>query len=138
MGSGNSAESGRDNRIYLHSFRLTEEENNRFLALVEQSGARSKTHFIVNKMFNREFRVVKTDIEKHKYYLKLSDFYRQFRGLANNYNQVTKRIHTVFDERKARYLLKELRQESARMGDLMSKIFANTEEFKELWISEKE
>ena len=127
---------GGSNREHRFTFRLNEEEYNRFMYLLEQSGAKSKTHFITNMLFDREFRVVKTDIEKHKYYVKLCDYYRQFRGVANNYNQVTKAIHKTFDERKARYLLKELREESARMGDLMGKIFANTEEFKQLWLSE--
>jgi GrpB-like predicted nucleotidyltransferase (UPF0157 family) len=122
------------NRIHRHTFRLTDEENNRFLALVEKSGAKSKTHFITNMLFDREFRVVTTDIDKHKYYVKLCDYYRQFRGLANNYNQVTKRLHTVFDDRTARYMLKELRELSAKIGDLMGKIFANTEEFKRRWL----
>jgi GrpB-like predicted nucleotidyltransferase (UPF0157 family) len=134
MGAYTEAESGGNNKTYLHSFRLTEEENNRFLALVEKSGAKSKTHFITNMLFDREFRVVTTDIDKHKYYVKLCDYYRQFRGLANNYNQVTKRLHTVFDDRTARYMLKELRELSAKIGDLMGKIFANTEEFKKRWL----
>jgi uncharacterized protein YecE (DUF72 family) len=133
MGAYTEAEGGGNNKTYLHSFRLTEEENNRFLALVEQSGAQSKTHFITNMLFDREFRVVTTDIDKHKYYVKLCDYYHQFRGLANNYNQVTKRLHTVFDDRSARYMLKELRELSAKIGDLMGKIFANTEEFKRRW-----
>lgn len=120
------------NRRHRYTFRLTDEENDRFLALVEQSGAHTKTKFILGMLFEREFRVVTTDIEKHKYYLKLCDYYRQFRGLANNYNQVTKRLHTIFDDRRARYMLKELRELSAHVGDLMGRIFANTEEFKQL------
>ncbi len=124
------------NRRHRHTFRLTDEENDRLLFLIEKSGAKSKTHFITNMVFEREFRVVTTDIEKHKYYVKLCDYYRQFRGLANNYNQVTKRIHTVFDDRRARYMLKELRELSIRIGDLMGKIFANTEEFKQRWLAE--
>lgn len=80
--------------------------------------------------------MVKTDAEKMKYYAKLCDYYRQFRGLANNYNQVTKRIHTIFDDRSARYLLHELREISARIGALMGKIFDNTEEVKRLWEGE--
>ncbi len=126
------------NREHRYTFRLTEEENNRFLARFEQSGAHTKTKFILGMLFDREFRVVKTDIEKHKYYVKLSDYYRQFRGLANNYNQVTKRIHTIFDDRTARAMLRELREISAKIGDLMGRIFANTEEFKKLWLSESQ
>ncbi len=126
------------NREYRYTFRLTEEENNRFLARFEQSGAHTKTKFILGMLFEREFRVVTTDIEKHKYYLKLSDYYRQFRGLANNYNQVTKRLHTVFDDRTARAMLRSLREISAKIGDLMGRIFANTEEFKKLWLAESD
>ncbi len=136
MGANTVVNGSGNNKTYLHSFRLTGEENNRFLALIEQSGAKSKTHFITTMLFEREFRVVRTDIEKHKYYVKLCDYYRQFRGLANNYNQVTKRLHTVFDDRSARYMLKELRVLSAGIGDLMGKIFANTEEVKKLWMVE--
>ncbi len=72
------------NREYRYTFRLTEEENARFLARFEQSGAHTKTKFILGMLFEREFRVVTTDIEKHKYYVKLSDYYRQFRCLANS------------------------------------------------------
>jgi hypothetical protein len=74
MGTHTEAESGGNNKTYLHRFRLTEEENNRFLSLIEQSGAKSKTHFITNMLFDREFRVVTTDIDKHKYYVKLCDY----------------------------------------------------------------
>jgi hypothetical protein len=124
------------NRKHRYTFRLTDEENARFLALLDKSGAHTKTKFILGMLFEHEFRVVTTDMGKLKYYTKLCDYYHQFRGLANNYNQVTKRIHTVFDDRTARYMLKELRVLSATIGDLMGHIFANTEEFKQLWSSE--
>jgi hypothetical protein len=124
------------NREHRYTFRLTDRQNARFLSLVEQSGAKSKTHFITTMLFEREFRVVTTDIEKHKYYSKLCDFHRQFRGLATNYNQVTKRIHTVFDDHRARYLLRELREISATIGDLMRRILENAEKAKDKWQEE--
>ncbi len=124
---------GTANRTHRYTFRLTDEENHNFLSLMAKSGSHTITKFILGQIFNREFRVVTTDIEKHKYYAKLSDYYRQFRGLANNYNQVTKRIHSVFDDRTARYMLRELRDVSTQIADLMSKILANAEEFRERW-----
>ncbi len=125
------------NREYRYTFRLSEEENARFLALFEQSGAHTKTRFILGMLFDREFRVVKTDIEKHKFYMKLCDYYRQFRGLANNYNQTTKAIHRAFDERRARYLLRNLRTDTAHLGEVLGRVLQLTEEFKQLWLSEK-
>ena len=89
-------------------------------------------------LFGREFRVVKTDIEKHKYYMKLCDYYRQFRGVANNYNQLTKAIHKTFDEGKAQGLLREVKTETGKMGGILGNVLALTEEFKQLWENEKE
>lgn len=120
-------------RTHRHTFRLSDEENARFLDLLKRSGAHTKTKFILGQLFDREFRVVTTDATKHKYYLKLCDFHRQFRGLANNYNQVTRRIHTAFDERYARHLLHELRKTTAKIGTLMEEILRNIEEVRAQW-----
>lgn len=122
-----------DNREYRYYFRLNAEENNRFLDLFEKSGAHTKTKFILGRLFDREFRVVQTDAEKHIYYTKLSDFYRQFRGLATNYNQVTKKIHKTFSDKQARYLLHELKEITAKLGDVLGKVLLNIEEVKQKW-----
>lgn len=68
--------------------------------------------------------------------MKLCDYHRQFSGVANNYNQTTKVIHKTFDERRARYLLRELRSDTACLGEILGKVLLLTEEFKQLWLSE--
>ena len=50
------------------------------------------------------------DKSKVDYYIQLTQFYSQFRKIANNYNQAVKERHSNFSEKKALALLYRLEQ----------------------------
>lgn len=67
-----------------YSVNFTDEEHARFLTLFEQSGLKSKARFIATRVFNDEFRVVKTDRAALEYVTKLTAFNSQFRAIGVN------------------------------------------------------
>lgn len=97
--------------------------------MFHQSGAVTKTDFIVKRIFGDEFRVVKVDKTKIDFYIKLSAFYRQFSGIAVNYNQVTKRINAQFDEKTARQMLHKLVEYTREIAPLMNSVVELTNKF---------
>lgn len=73
----------------------------RFLALFEQSGMRTKAHFITERIFGGSFKVIKIDKTAVDYYTRLTTFYAQFRAIGVNYNQIVKALNSNFTEKKA-------------------------------------
>jgi hypothetical protein len=61
--------------------------------------------FIKNTLFKREIRYIKLDKAAMDYYMRLTNFYSQFRAIGVNYNQVVKHLKTVFTEKTALALL---------------------------------
>lgn len=76
---------------------------------------------------------MKIDQTTVDYTIKLSEFYRQFVALGNNYNQLVKEIHSTFGERRAHYLLEKVRKVSEELAAVCKKIIELSIEFKEKW-----
>ena len=85
-----------DPAVFRYTVRLNAVENTRFLSLFEQSGMQTKAHFIVSRIFNEEFKVIKIDKNAVDYYTRLTTLYGQFRSVGVNYNQVVKELHSNF------------------------------------------
>ena len=51
----------KDPAIYRYSVSFNAVEHERFLALFEQSGMRTKAHFIVKRIFDEPFKVIHID-----------------------------------------------------------------------------
>ena len=86
-----------DPRVHRYNFKLTTEENIRFKQMLCKAGLEhNRSRFIVKRIFNEEFVVVKRDPSKVQFIARLNDFYFQFQKLANNYNQIVKVINTHF------------------------------------------
>ncbi|MFR9611383.1 MAG: conjugal transfer protein MobA [Rikenellaceae bacterium] len=105
----------------------------KFLTMYEQSGVRSPSDFIKARIFNKEFKVIKVDRTLLDYYQKLSALYAQFRGVANNYNQLVVAMKSNFAERKALAFLYRLERVTLEMTNLYRQIITLTEEFKREW-----
>lgn len=116
-----------------YAVRFNSVEHAKFLSMYEQSGIHNKATFIKARVFNESFRVIKVDRTLLDYYQKLSDFYAQFRGVANNYNQVTVALKSNFTEKKALAFLAKLAKLTEEMNALYTQIIAHTEEFKRQW-----
>ena len=74
---------------YKYSFRLNEEQNIRFKELLCKSVLEhNRSRFIVKRIFNEKFVVVRRDPSKVQFVARLNDFYFQFQKLGNNYAPV--------------------------------------------------
>ena len=115
--------------MHRYVFRLNDQENERFMTLFKASGMDTKARFIVSLLFQREMKVVKIDRNKLDYGMKLTHFYKLFRSVASNYNQVVKILYRHFSEKKAAAYLFKLREQTTEMADLCRKIIELTQEF---------
>ena len=74
---------------YKYSFRLNEEQHIRFNELLCKSVLEhNRSRFIVKRIFNEKFVVVRRDPSKVQFVARLNDFYFQFQKLGNNYAPV--------------------------------------------------
>ncbi len=112
-----------------YMFRLTDEENAKFLALFDQSGMDNKAKFIVSLLFGKEMKTVKIDKGTVDFYMRLTSFHSQYRSIGVNYNQIVKLLYRHFSERKAAAFLYKLEKQTAEMVQLFKKVVELTEEF---------
>lgn len=70
----------------------------KFEQLLAESGARDLTLFIKKSIFSGQIKVVKIDKATMDYYIKLTEFHRQFQAVGNNYNQVVRTLKNNFGE----------------------------------------
>ena len=114
--------------------RLNSEDNARFLTLFEQSGMRTKAHFIVARIFNKEFKVININKSAVDYYTRLTSLYSQFRAVGVNYNQVVKALNSNFTEKKALAFLYRLEKQTMELVALNKQIIELTKEFEQKWL----
>lgn len=89
-------------------FRLTDEENAKFLALFDQSGMDNKAKFVVSILFGKEIKSVKIDKGTVDFYMRLTSFHSLFRSVGVNYNQIVKQLYSQFSDKKASAYLYKL------------------------------
>ena len=117
-----------------YSFRLNTEENTRFERLLADSGARDRTLFIKKSIFSGQIKVVRIDKATMDYYIKLTEFHKQFQAIGNNYNQVVRALKNNFGEKRAMSLLYRLEKLSVELMLLCKKITALTQEYERKWL----
>ncbi len=122
-----------DPAINCCKVRFNSVEYLKFLALYEKSGLKNKASFIKARVFNESFKVIKVDRTLLDYYQKLSKLYTQYRGVANNYNQVVVALKSNFTEKKALAFLYKLENITVEMIKLNRDIINLTEDFKRKW-----
>jgi K+/H+ antiporter YhaU regulatory subunit KhtT len=123
--------------IHRHVFRLTDEENARLMSLLDASGMTNKAKFIISLLFGKEIKTVKIDKGTVDYYMRLTNFYSQFRAVGVNYNQVVKILYRNFSEKKAAAYLYELEKETIEMAKLIQEMMRLTQEFEEKYLKNK-
>ena len=124
----------KDPAVFRYSISLNSVEHSRFLSLFEESGAKNKAYFITSCIFEKPFTVVKIDKVAQDYYMRLTTFFGQFRGIANNYNQIVRSLNTNFTEKKALAFLYKLEQATINLALLNKKVIELTAEFKEKYL----
>lgn len=117
-----------------HVFYLNEADEVRFLSLFEQSGKTAMAHFITSCIFDKPLKVVKIDKGIHDYYMRLTTFFGQFRGIANNYNQIVRSLNANFTEKKALAFLYKLEQATIELAQLNQKVIVLTSEFESKYL----
>lgn len=123
-----------DTADYKYSFRLNAKENAHFERLVTNADAKDRTLFIKKAIFSGQIKVVKIDKATMDYYIRLTEFHRQFQAVGNNYNQVVRAIRTNFGEKRAMSLLYKLEKMTLELMLLTKKVIALTEEYQKKWL----
>lgn len=119
---------------YKYSFRLNAGENARFERLLADSGAKDRTLFIKGSIFSEQLKVVKIDKATMDYYIRLTEFHKQFQAIGNNYNQVVRAIKNNFGEKRAAALLYRLEKLSVELMLVCKKVTALTQEYEQKWL----
>ncbi|MDR3236569.1 MAG: hypothetical protein LBT48_07615 [Prevotellaceae bacterium] len=82
----------------------------------------------------KEIKYVKLDTAAMEYYMRLTNFYSQFRAIGVNYNQVVKHLKTVFTEKMALAMLYKLEKATRELVAINRQIVDVTKEFEEKWL----
>ena len=117
-----------------YSFRLNAEENTRFERLLADSGARDRTLFIKKSIFSGQIKIVRIDKATMDYYIKLTEFHKQFQAIGNNYNQVVRALKNNFGEKRAYALLRNLEKATIDLVLLSKRIIMLTREFEDAYL----
>ena len=118
-----------DPAVHRYGIKLTGDENFRFRQMLEDSGLDCYSKFIKAVLFKREIKVVKVDKTTLDYYVRLTQFYRQFQAVGNNYNQLVRALKTNFGEKRALQMLYRLEQCTIELVVLSKYIIAQTKEY---------
>ena len=121
--------------VHRYVFRLTDEENAKFLTLFEASGADNKAQFVTSVLFQKPIKSVKVDMAAMDYYTRLTSLFAQFRAVGVNYNQVVKILYRNFSEKKAAAYLFKLEKQTAEMAQLCREIMELTAEFEAKYLT---
>ena len=123
-----------DPRVHRYNFKLTTEENIRFKQMLCKAGLEhNRSRFIVKRIFNEEFVVVKRDPSKVQFIARLNDFYFQFQKLGNNYNQIVKAINAYFSNIAIPHQIAMLEQRTRELKALSIEILNLAKQTKE-WL----
>ena len=119
----------KDPCIHRYVFRLTDQDNTKFLSLFEISGADNKAQFITSVLFEKQIKTVKVDLAAMDYYMRLTTLHGQFRAVGVNYNQIVKILYRNFSEKKAAAYLFKLEKQTIELAQLCRDIAQLTAEF---------
>lgn len=118
-----------DPAVHRYGIKLTGDENFRFRQMFEQSGLDCYSKFIKAVLFKREIKVVKVDKTTLDYYVRLTQFYRQFQAVGNNYNQIVRALKMNFGEKRALQMLYRLEQRTIELVVLSKHIITLTQNY---------
>lgn len=123
-----------DPAVFRYGIKLNAQENGQFELLFAKSGLKQRARFIKSMLFGREIKVVKIDKATMDYYIRLTEFHKQFQAVGNNYNQVVRALKNNFGEKRARALLYKLERLSLELMLVCKKVMALTQEYERKWL----
>ena len=123
-----------DNKSRKYSFRLTEEQHIRFERMLCLEHNRSR--FIVGRIFDETFRVVRADPTKQRYIVRLNEYIAQISRVGNNYNQVVKAINTYLSRNMLPRQIDTLVAYTRELKALSEQVLELTKRLREEWLKE--
>ena len=93
----------------------------------------NRSRFIVGRIFDETFRVVRADPTKQRYLVRLNEYIAQISRVGNNYNQVVKELRIHFSEKKAMALLYKLEECTIDLVKLSREIMELSREMEAKW-----
>ena len=128
-----------DPRVHRYNFKLTTEENIRFKQMLCKAGLEhNRSRFIVKRIFDEEFRVVRIDPTLGRYVTRLNQFYEQIQRVGNNYNQIVRAVNTHFSHTAIPRQVLLLERRTRELKALSEQVVALSRELYELWSRECE
>ena len=124
----------KDPAVHRYGIKLNSQERLKFDRMFDKSGLTERSRYIKAVLFSREIKVVKVDKAAMDYYIRLTNFYHQYRAIGNNYNQVTKAIKANFGEKRGLQMLYRLEKATIELVVVTKKIVELTSEFEEKWL----
>lgn len=119
---------------HVISFRLTNSELIELDRNMMNAGLKKRADIIKSLIFNRTVSVIKVDLSIQNYLIRLNNLQAEYRAIGNNYNQVTKAIHTAFSEKKALAFLYKLEEITIELIRVNKEIIQLSKEFNEKWL----
>lgn len=124
-----------DPSVNRYVVRLNDEENARFLAMFDKSGADNKAAFIKNFLFQKPFKVFTIDEGIREFIDKLSGLNSIYRTIGGSYDLLLRMLRENFTEKKAIAAIAELERKTVQLVALSQDIVALARQFDEYWRS---
>jgi hypothetical protein len=117
------------NRLMI---RLNNKDRERFLELYRCSGKASYSAFIADCVLNKTLKVIEVNKSVIDFVMLLSSFFKQFRAIKNNFNQMYNALVRNFGEEKALEMIQIVAQSTREFGLKKKEIEETTMKFREL------
>ena len=98
----------------------------------------NRSRFIVGRIFDETFRVVRADPTKQRYIVRLNEYIAQISRVGNNYNQIVRAVNTHFSHTAIPRQVLLLERRTRELKALSEQVIALSRELYELWSRECE
>ena len=96
----------------------------------------NRSRFIVGRIFDETFRVVRADPTKQRYIVRLNEYIAQISRVGNNYNQVVKAINTYLSRNMLPRQIDTLVAYTRELKALSEQVLELTNRLREEWLKE--
>lgn len=122
-----------DPSVNRYVVRFNAEENARFLAMYDKSGADNKAAFIKNFLFGVPFKVFTMDENTRIFIDRLAGLNSIYRTIGVSYDNLVNTLRDNFTEKKALAAIAELEKMTIRLVGVSQDIISLAQKFDERW-----
>lgn len=123
-----------DPSVNRYVVRFNAEENARFLAMFEKSGADNKAAFIKHFLFQKPFKVFYVDENTRIFIDRLAGFNSLYRTIGVTYDNLVTTLHQNFTEKKALEAIAEIKKLMLRLISVSQDIAVLAQRFDKEWL----